>query len=167
MLMALGAHAQAEGRFQTLVAQADATLAPEPAAPVAPKWSAQCASVTRNAPPECSIQQNAALNGRPFASATVRLPAGQPAILVLRVPSEIDLHAGLTFQIDDAAPRTTGIETCDGTACYSRTLLDDATREAMRAGKNLSVTFRGFAAQRDVSIPFDLDGFAAGFDAIQ
>lgn len=149
-----------------LLAQAEVPEA-EAEAPAGPRWSSQCSSTTRNGPLECSVQQNAALNGRTVASVTIRIPPGQPPVLVMRVPSELNLQAGLKVQVDAGDTRTTEIETCDGTGCYGRMLLDDAAREALRAGSKLAVTFQTFANHRDVTIPFDLTGFAAEFDAIQ
>ena len=152
------------------LAAAVPTLAQESPAPAGPPaWGSQCASQSRAAPLECSMEQRLVLegSGQFLARLVIKQHApGQTPVMMLHVPLGVSLPAGLRLSVDDA---TDGIQlayqTCDAAGCYAAEQIGKPVLAALRAGKQLALHFED-SAKRPINLKFALTGFTAAYDAI-
>lgn len=152
------------------LATAAPVLAQEKPAPARlPAWASQCASASRAAPLECSIEQRLVLegSGQFLARMVIKQHApGQTPVMMLHVPLGVSLPAGLRLSVDNATDTIQlAYQTCDGAGCYAAEQLSTPVLAALRAGKELALHFED-SAKRPIDLKFALTGFTAAYDAI-
>jgi invasion protein IalB len=147
-------------------APADAAAAP---APPAPGWIARCGSASRDAPLECAIEQNAVLpkTGQLVIAVNIRVPADThtPSALI-QLPLGLNLPGGAKLQIDDGKAVDLQIQTCEARGCYAGTAIAPDLLAAMKAGKQLKISFQNLAKET-LTVPLPLADFAAAYDKIK
>jgi invasion protein IalB len=171
-------YAQAPKAKSAPTAQA-ATATPAPAAaqaeaapanpPAPPGWSARCSSVSRGAPLECAIEQTAVLTktGQLIVLINIRVPADTHApVAVIQLPLGLNLPAGAKLQVDDGKATDLQIQTCEQRGCYTNTPISPEMLAAMKAGKQLKVSFQNLAKEV-IAIPMPLTDFAAAYEKIK
>jgi invasion protein IalB len=154
-------------------APAPAPAGAEPAAPAAaaapPGWAVRCASASREAPLECAMEQTAVLSktGQTVVSVNIRVPSDThaPEILV-QLPLGFSLSGGARFQVDDGKATEMELRTCENRGCYASTPLAPDVLAALKAGKQMKVSFQTLNKET-ISIPLPLTDFATAYDKIK
>ena len=181
VLLAVAGHAQtgpkAKGPAGAAQAAPAATApAPAPAAdqgsataPPQPGWAARCSSVSRDAPPECAVEQTAVLSktGQLIVLVNIRVPSDTRApIALVQLPLGLNLPAGARLQIDDGKPVDLQVQTCETRGCYASTPVAADMLAALKSGKQLKISFQTMAKET-IAIPMPLGDFAAAYDKIK
>jgi invasion protein IalB len=155
-------------------APAAPAAAAEPAAPAAaaappPGWAVRCASASRDAPLECAMEQTAVLSktGQTVVSVNIRVPSDThaPEILV-QLPLGFALPGGARFQVDDGKATEMELRTCENRGCYASTPIAPDVLAALKAGKQMKVSFQTLNKET-ISIPLPLTDFASAYDKIK
>ncbi len=81
------------------------------------------------------------------------------------VPHGVFLDPGLGFSIGDQPLQVYQFETCVPNGCFALVTIDTTTLELLRDNMNGEVVVVP-AAGTPVTVPYSLNGFAAGFDAL-
>jgi invasion protein IalB len=153
---------------------APAAAAEQPAAPAAaaappPGWAVRCASASRDAPLECAMEQNAVLSktGQTVVSVNIRVPSDThtPEILV-QLPLGFSLPGGARFQVDDGKAAEMELRTCENRGCYASATLAPDVVAALKAGKQMKVSFQTLNKEA-INIPLPLTDFASAYDKIK
>jgi invasion protein IalB len=160
-------------------AAATAQTSPAPTAPpvesAAPanappaSWVARCTSVSRDAPLECAIEQQAVLTktGQLVVLVNIRVPSDtHTPVALVQLPLGLNLPAGAKLQVDDGKAAELQIQTCENRGCYASAPLAADMLAALKSGKQLNVTFQTLAKET-IKIPMPLSDFAAAYDKIK
>ena len=140
-----------------------------PAAPAPPGWAARCTSASRGAPLECAIEQSAVLSktGQLVVLVNIRVPGDTHApILLVQLPLGLNLPGGAKFQIDDGKNVDLQIQTCENRGCYASETIAPDVLAAMKAGKQMKVSFQTMNKET-ITIPMPLTDFAPAYDKIK
>jgi invasion protein IalB len=159
--------------------QAQVTAAPAPATPpsgatpatppASPGWAARCNSVSRDAPLECAIEQNAVLTktGQVLVLVVIRVPGDTRApVAFVQLPLGLNLQTGAKFQVDDGKAIDLPIQTCENRGCYASNAITPELLTALKSGKQLKVSFQDLAKET-ITVPMPLNDFAAAYDKIK
>src|SRR4051812_1103636 len=177
MLLAGTGHAQTapKAKGPAGAAQPAATATP-PAAPAGeqgsappPGWAARCSSVSREAPPECAVEQTAVLSktGQLIVLVNIRVPSDtRTPIALVQLPLGLNLPAGAKLQIDDGKAVDLQVQTCEARGCYASTPVAADLLAALKSGKQLKVSFQTMSKET-IAIPMPLGDFAAAYDKIK
>jgi invasion protein IalB len=139
------------------------------ATPPAPGWAVRCSSVSRDAPLECAIEQSAVLTktGQLIVLINIRVPGDTHApVALVQLPLGLNLPVGAKLQVDDGKAVDLQIQTCENRGCYTSSVIAPDMLAALRAGKQLKVSFQDMAKET-ISIPIPLADFAAAYDKIK
>lgn len=132
-------------------------------------WIARCGSASRAAPLECAIKQSAVIakTGQLVVLLNVRVPSDTHAPAVtIQLPLGLFLPGGARLQVDDGNATDLQIQTCEARGCYAAGPLAPDLLAAMKAGKELKVSFQNLSKEM-ISIPIPLGDFAAAYDKIK
>jgi invasion protein IalB len=138
-------------------------------APPQPGWVARCASSGRDAPLECAIEETAVLTktGQLVVLVNIRVTSDtRMPIALVQLPLGLNLPAGAKLQVDDGKSVDLQIQTCENRGCYANLPIASDMLAAMRAGKQLKVSFQNLAKD-PITIPMPLTDFAAAYDRIK
>jgi invasion protein IalB len=138
-------------------------------APPAPGWTARCASASRDAPLECAIEQNAVMprTGQLVIAVNIRVPADPRApSALIQLPLGLNIPAGAKLQVDDGKAVDLPIQTCEARGCYAGTAIAADLLAAMKAGKQLKVSFQNLNKET-LTVPLPLADFAAAYEKIK
>jgi invasion protein IalB len=144
--------------------QADATNTPPP-----PGWIARCSSVSRGAPLECAVEQTAVLTktGQLIVLINIRVAGDtRTPVALVQLPLGLNLPAGAKLQVDDGKTSELQIQTCEQRGCYANTPIAADMLAAMKAGKQLKVSFQNLGKET-ITIPMPLADFAAAYEKIK
>jgi len=180
VLLAAAGHAQTpKAKGPAGAAQPAPPAAAAPAAPAAdqgsatappqPGWAARCSSVSRDAPPECAVEQTAVLSktGQLIVLVNIRVPSDTRApIALVQLPLGLNLPAGAKLQIDDGKAVDLQVQTCESRGCYASTPVAADMLAALKSGKQLKVSFQTMSKET-IAIPMPLGDFAAAYDKIK
>ena len=167
--------AQAQQGAKKNAAPPAAQPAPAPTQPQAdgaapqPGWIARCTSASRDAPLECAIEQNAVLTktGQTIVLINIRIaPDTRTPVALLQLPLGLNLPVGAKLQVDEGKSVDLQIQTCENRGCYASTPIAPDLLAALRAGKQLKVSFQNMAKET-IAIPMPLNDFAAAYDKIK
>jgi invasion protein IalB len=153
-------------------AQAPATPPVESAAPAnapPPGWVARCSSASRDAPLECAIEQQAVLTktGQLVVLVNVRVPSDTHApVALVQLPLGLSLPGGAKLQVDDGKTVELQIQTCESRGCYASAPIAPDALAALKAGKQLNVTFQTLGKET-IKVPMPLTDFAVAYDKIK
>jgi len=86
--------------------------------------------------------------------------------MLLALPHRIYLPSGVDLSVDANRARRVAFETCDERACYAAAQIDEAFIAELRSGTELEVVFHNLA-NKPVTVPKPLTGFAAMYDQLQ
>jgi invasion protein IalB len=138
-------------------------------APPAPGWVARCGSVSRDAPLECAIEQNAVLprTGQLVIAVNIRVPADThtPSALI-QLPLGLNIPNGAKLQVDDGQAVDLQVQTCEARGCYAGTTIAPDLLGAMKSGKQLKVSFQNLNKET-LTVPLPLADFAAAYEKIK
>lgn len=150
--------------------------APQPAAAPAnaapnqqPAWNARCASLSRQLPLECTLEQQVVVQatGQQISFVSVRVPGDtrQPVMMV-QLPLGLYLPAGLTLQIDEGKGQVLAIQSCDQRACYVGLPIPADLLDNLKKGQRLNLVMQSMNRE-PVTIVHPLADFAAQYQKIQ
>jgi invasion protein IalB len=137
--------------------------------PVSPGWAGRCSSASRDAPLECTIEQNAILTktGQVLVLVVIRVPGDTRApIAFVQLPLGLNLQTGAKFQVDDGKLIDLPMQTCENRGCYASTAVTPELLTALKSGKQLKVSFQDLAKET-ITVPMPLNDFAAAYDKIK
>jgi invasion protein IalB len=138
-------------------------------APPQPGWVARCASISRESPLECAIEETAVLTktGQLIVLVNIRVTSDthQPVALV-QLPLGLSLPAGAKLQVDEGKTVDLQIQTCENRGCYANLPVAPDLLAAMRSGKQLKVSFQNLGKET-ITIPLPLADFPAAYDKIK
>ncbi len=137
--------------------------------PPPPGWAARCTSASRNAPPECAMEQTAVLTktGQLIVLVNIRVPNDtRTPVALVQLPLGLNLPGGAKFQIDDGKPTDLQIQTCEARGCYAGTPIAPELLAVLKSGKQLKVSFQNLGKET-ITIPMPLTDFAAAYDKIK
>jgi invasion protein IalB len=123
-----------------LAAQPAAAQPGEANTPPPPGWVARCASISREAPLECAVEESAVLTktGQLIVMVNIRVPSDTRAPMALvQLPLGINLPAGARLQVDDGKAVDLTIQTCEQRGCYGNLPVAPEFLAALRSGKQL------------------------------
>jgi invasion protein IalB len=141
----------------------------QPASPPSPGWVARCASVSRDAPLECAVEETAVLTKTGQLIVLVNIRVGSDTrmpVALVQLPLGLNLPAGAKLQVDDGKTVDLQIQTCENRGCYANLPVAADLLAAMRAGKQLKISFQNLGKET-ISIPLPLTDFAAAYDKIK
>ena len=144
-------------------AQTDGAAAPQPG------WIARCTSVSRDAPLECAIEQNAVLTktGQTIILINIRIaPDTRTPVALLQLPLGLNLPVGAKLQVDEGKAVDLQIQTCENRGCYASTPIAPDLLASLKSGKQLKVSFQNMAKET-IAIPMPLSDFATAYDKIK
>ncbi|MGY9105620.1 MAG: invasion associated locus B family protein [Alphaproteobacteria bacterium] len=117
--------------------------------------------------PPVSDQTDCELSSNPVPG-QVSLVVDDPTLgsrLRVIVPHGVFLDPGLGFSIGDQPLQVYQFETCVQTGCFALVTIDTATLELLQNNMNGEVVVVP-AAGTPVTVPYTLNGFSEGFDAL-
>ncbi|WLA62008.1 invasion associated locus B family protein [Bradyrhizobium diazoefficiens] len=132
-------------------------------------WVVRCTSVSRDAPLECAMEQNAVLTktGQTIVLINIRIaPDTRAPVALLQLPLGLNLPIGAKLQVDEGKTVDLQIQTCENRGCYASTPIAADLLAALRSGKQLKVSFQNMAKET-IAIPMPLGDFAAAYDKIK
>jgi invasion protein IalB len=174
VVAALGSPGHAQQAPKSKLAPRAAQTAPqaEPApanTPPPPGWAARCTSAGREAPLECAIEQSAVLTktGQLLVLVNIRVPSDtHTPVAAVQLPLGLNLPAGAKLQVDEGKVIDMQIQTCENRGCYASTPIAPDMLAALKAGKQLKVSFQNLQKET-ITIPLPLTDFAAAYDKIK
>jgi invasion protein IalB len=132
-------------------------------------WVVRCTSVSRDAPLECAMEQNAVLTktGQTVVLINIRIaPDTRTPVALLQLPLGINLPVGAKLQVDEGKTVDLQIQTCENRGCYASAPIAPDLLAALRSGKQLKVSFQNMAKET-IAIPMPLGDFASAYDKIK
>ncbi len=169
-----GAYAQQSAKKNAASPAPAAQPAPAPTQPQADGaqqagWVVRCTSVSRDAPLECAMEQNAVLTktGQTIVLINIRIaPDTRTPVALLQLPLGLNLPVGAKLQVDEGKTFDLQIQTCENRGCYASTPIAPDLLATLRSGKQLKVSFQNMAKET-IAIPMPLGDFAAAYDKIK
>ena len=142
---------------------------PSANAPPPPGWAARCTSASRNAPPECAMEQTAVLTktGQLIVLVNIRIPNDtRTPVALVQLPLGLNLPDGAKLQVDEGKVTSLPIQTCENRGCYASTPVAPELLAALKSGKQLKVSFQNLGKET-ITIPMPLGDFGAAYDKIK
>ncbi|MCJ8517538.1 invasion protein IalB [Pseudorhizobium tarimense] len=132
-------------------------------------WSIICDRPAGASTEQCALMQNVIAEDRPEVglSVVVLKTADRKAkILRILAPLGVLLKDGMELYVDNNNIGRAYFTRCFSEGCYVEVEIDDELMRILRAGKNAVFALRESVDQDRVGIPIELNGFAAGYDAL-
>lgn len=176
VLLSTGAASAQQSKKNAAPPAPAAQPAPAPTQPQAdgasaqqPGWVVRCTSVSRDAPLECAMEQNAVLTktGQTIVLINIRIaPDTRTPVALLQLPLGLNLPVGAKLQVDEGKTVDLQIQTCENRGCYASTPVAPDLLATLRSGKQLKVSFQNMAKET-IAIPMPLNDFAGAYDKIK
>ena len=140
-------------------------------------WVAQCTSAGRDAPADCALEQRLVVTesdnqlgvhaGDVLGAVKIRVPAEpRKATMMLQVPPNLFLPAGVTLRVDDGRALQLPLQTCDARGCYAGLPVSADLLESLKKGSRLHLAIQTVRRDKiDIIVP--LKGFTAGYQKIK
>jgi invasion protein IalB len=132
-----------------------------------PAWTVTCVSHARATPVDCALEQRlfAKETGQLLSVAIISVPgAGRQPTLVLQLPTGLALQSGVSVTVDNGAPHTVPLQSCDGRGCFASTPVSTELLSAMQHGKVMTVHATS-GSHEPLSFPHMLTDFSTAYDA--
>ena len=149
--------------------QAAPAQQPDAGAPPQPGWIARCASIGRDAPLECAVEETAVLakTGQLVVLVNIRVTSDtRTPVAMVQLPLGLNLPAGARLQVDEGKTVDLQVQTCENRGCYANLPIAPDMLAALRTGKQLKISFQNLAKD-PITIPMPLADFAAAYDKIK
>ncbi|MEH6527539.1 MAG: invasion associated locus B family protein [Sneathiella sp.] len=153
----------------TTVATRAQTTAPVEAKQPDSSWSVQCEAKSREALPDCRIEQRAVVTktGRLLMQITIRVPAEtRKPVMMVQGPLGTFLPAGLQLDVDGSELMKLPFQTCEANGCFAGTPLSSEQLRVLFAGQKLNVRVQSVNKQ-PITVPMSLIGFTSAYKKIQ
>ena len=132
-------------------------------------WSIICDKPAGANSEQCALMQNVIAEDRPEVGlSVVILKTADRKSKILRIlsPLGVLLKDGMELYVDNNNIGRAYFTRCFSEGCYVEVEIDDQLMKLLRSGKNAVFALRESADQDRVGIPIELNGFAAGYDAL-
>ncbi len=132
-------------------------------------WVTNCTAEGRGKGLDCKIEQTLVVTKtqQRLLSIVVRVPAeSRTPAMMIHLPLGLFLPAGIALQLDQNMSMKLNVQTCDVNGCYSGTPISENMLDAMKNGKQLTVSFQSLA-KKTMSLPVPLTGFAEAYQKIR
>ncbi len=135
-----------------------------------PGWALDCSSGAQDKALQCRLSQRVIMKGagQLLTQVTFLLPSdknGNTHINV-RLPLGMLLSTGVSIKVDENAPHTHRIRTCNRNGCYVEAPLSPEFLAQLRKGSTLTITFTNLT-QETISLPLPLGGFDEAYAKAQ
>ncbi|USG61968.1 invasion associated locus B family protein [Sneathiella marina] len=150
------------------ITQAQTTTAEAPM-PAESPWSVHCEAISREALPDCRIEQRAVVTktGRLLLQVTLQVPADtREPVLMIQGPLGTFLPAGIGLDVDGAELIELPFQTCEANGCFAATPMTADQLEALFGGQKLNVQLQSVNRQ-PITVPMSLIGFTSAYRKIQ
>ncbi|MDI7861432.1 invasion associated locus B family protein [Rhizobiaceae bacterium n13] len=131
-------------------------------------WSIICDKPAGAQTEQCALMQNVIAEDRPevgLSVVVIKTADRKSKILRVLAPLGVLLPNGLGLNIDGKDIGRAYFVRCFSDGCYAEVVLEDELLKALRAGA--MATFIVFQSPEEgIGIPVELNGFAAGYDAL-
>lgn len=97
------------------------------------------------------------------AGMSVALASKQRTILTLRFTNDAEKSAGVGLKIDNEKAIRTKILACDSKICETNIVMDEKLISEMLEGQVAQVAFMSQTTNKQITLPFSLQGFAPAF----
>ena len=134
-----------------------------------PSWVTKCVSESRKSPLECTMEETLILTntGQLVAAVAFRINSDpSKPIMAVRVPSGLNLLAGIKVEIDGSKPTPVALKTCDVQGCFGESEIDATFVAMLKRGKQLTIMFKNLA-NGNISLSLPLANFSDAFQRIQ
>ena len=132
-------------------------------------WNVFCVAAGREDPLTCTMEQQIIVRetGQRLARLSIKTTntAEGNGSLLLQVPLGLSIADNLVLQVDQTAPITIPLQTCDASGCFGGYVMDDALLAALRAGNQLVLSFFDLQKQKTTA-RFTLAGFTDAYSKI-
>lgn len=152
-----------------LSGQAQTASSETPAASPKETWSVRCAAASREAAPDCSIEQRAIVTqtGRLLMQITIRVPASTlKPVLMVQGPLGTYLPGGITMDVDGTEFQKLDFQTCEANGCYAASPLSPEKLTQLFNGQKLNINVQS-ANRQPLKVPMSLIGFTAAYQKIK
>lgn len=132
-------------------------------------WSIICDRPAGASAEQCALMQNVIAEDRPEVGLSVvvlKTADRQAKILRILAPLGVLLKDGMELFIDNNNIGRAYFTRCFNEGCYVEVEIDDELMRILRAGTSAVFALRESVDQDRVGIPIELNGFAAGYDAL-
>ncbi len=132
-------------------------------------WSVQCLALSRDALPDCTIEQRAIVTqtGRLLMQISIRVPAEtRKPFLTVQGPLGTYLPAGITLDVDGTKFQELAFQACEANGCFAGTPLSEEQLAMLFKGGKLNVIVQS-ATRQPVAVPMSLIGFTDAFRKIE
>src|SRR3954464_7682823 len=85
---------------------------------------------------------------------------------VTKLPVGLNIPAGAKLQVDDGKAVDLPVQTCEARGCYAGAAVAPELLAAMKAGKQLKVSFQNLNKET-LTVPLPLADFAAAYEKIK
>ena len=97
----------------------------------------------------------------------VRVPSDTHVpVMLVQLPLGLDLANGAKLQVDDGKTSDLQLQTCENRGCFASIQIAPDLLAALRAGKQLKLSFQNLSKE-SITIPLPLTDFAAAYDKIK
>ncbi len=148
---------------------------PKPAAqsteskdPAFKDWRLHCETPKGADKQVCYLYETLAIKDRgPVLNVAIGYAKNQKVpVAIFTTPLGISLPPGISLQVDEGEPVRFPVEICVNGGCKALLAVKDEILSTLKIGKEAKVTFHD-AARRPVTLPVSLQGFTAGFKALE
>ena len=132
-------------------------------------WAVVCDRPAGAPSDQCALLQNVVAEDRPEVGLSVvalKTADGKARILRILAPLGVLLKDGMELYVDNNNIGRAYFTRCFSEGCYVEVEIDEQLMKLLRSGKNAVFALRESADQDRVGIPIELNGFAAGYDAL-
>jgi invasion protein IalB len=132
-------------------------------------WVAQCSSASREAKPDCAVNQRVVLaqTGQLLAGITVRVPSDtRKPVMMLQAPLGLYLPPGMSVTVDKGKPLTVPLQTCDNNGCYAGQPIPADLLKSLQSGEQVVLGFQNLNRQ-DIKVTISLKGFEDAFKKVK
>ena len=132
-------------------------------------WSIICDRPAGATTEQCALMQNVIAEDRPEVGLSVvilKTADRKAKILRILAPLGVLLKDGMELFVDNNNIGRAYFTRCFSEGCYVEVEIDDELMRILRAGKNAVFALRESVDHDRVGIPIELNGFAAGYDAL-
>jgi invasion protein IalB len=150
-------------------AGAAAQTAPQRTSATYEDWTVQC-ELNAGPPAQklCEVVQVGQTQGQTVSRVAIgRVTKSEPFKIVVQLPVNLWLPAGVKIQLDDKDPGLAApFRRCVPAGCFADVeIKDDMVKRLRAATGSGKISFKN-SAQQDASVPLSFKGFAQAFDAL-
>ncbi len=135
-----------------------------------PGWALDCSSGAQDKALQCRLSQRVIMKGagQLLTQVTFLLPSEKNgnSHINIQLPLGVLVSTGVSIQVDENAPHTHRIRTCNRNGWYVEAPLSPEFLAQLRKGSTLTITFTNLT-QKTIALPLSLGGFDEAYAKAQ